>query len=97
MNVTCLKCSDTLWHAHCRHCDYVLTGDPPDGHCPKCGVPWHAPNDARARAPGRIPAAAITIAKPGAPIVPWCQPCQSFHATDAETKMALRCFAESAV
>lgn len=24
---------------------------------------------------------------------PWCQPCQTFHAADAETRRAVRCFA----
>jgi len=81
VEVTCTICPDRLWHQHCRLCGHKVTSGVK--RCPSCGVPWEAPK-------------APTQAEPAPQRPPWCQPCQTFHATDAETRARLHCYAGDA-
>lgn len=70
----------------CTDGEYRITITGRDGRV------WYT--DDEAPAAGEV--AAVATAPAAAPRAPWCQPCQSFHATDAATRAALRCFAEAA-
>lgn len=52
---------------------------------------WESPTT-RAQREGADPLPAL-IALPGA--LPWCQSCQSYHASDFEARRRVKCFAES--